>query len=72
MNLKQKLSESVKIYLVIFKKLLTRLNAATISNDFQVRIYLQGLKKDLSLLVAVNNPANIDAAIQRAKEIKAG
>ena len=72
MNLKQKPSESVEIYSAKFKKLLTRLNAATIPNDFQVRMYLQGLKKDLSLLVAVNNPANIDAAIQRAKEIEAG
>src|SRR6266542_2105699 len=71
MNLKQKPTESVKIYLAKFKKLLTRLNAVTIPNDFQVRMYLQELKKDLSLLVAMNNSANIDAAVQRMKEIEA-
>jgi len=51
---------------------LIRLNATTISNNFQIRIYLQRLKKDLSLLVAVNNPANIDAAVKKAKEIEVG
>ena len=72
MNLKQKPLESVKIYSVKFKKLLTRLNAAIIYNDFQVRMYLQELKKDLSLLVIINNPANIDITVQKAKEIEAG
>jgi hypothetical protein len=35
-------------------------------------MFLQGMKKDLSLLVAIDNPDTLLAAITRAKAIEAG
>ncbi|CAG8710099.1 9601_t:CDS:2, partial [Funneliformis mosseae] len=50
-----------------FKKLANRINAGGIPEAFKVRMFLSGLNKELATLVAIQNPANLDAAIIQAK-----
>ncbi|CAI2191871.1 261_t:CDS:2, partial [Funneliformis geosporum] len=62
MNLKQE-RDKVKTYTSRFKKLASRVDTRGISDVFKVRIFLNGLNKELATLVAIQNPNTLDATI---------
>ncbi|CAG8708776.1 14417_t:CDS:1, partial [Funneliformis mosseae] len=62
MNLKQ-INKKVETYASRFKKLANRVDAGGIPDAFKVRMFLSGLNKELATLVAIQNSANLDAAI---------
>ena len=70
MNLKQG-NEKVETYASKFKKLANRVGAGGIPDAFKVRIFLSGLNKELSILITIQNPADLDAAITQAKSVEA-
>src|SRR5581483_2784958 len=76
MTTRQMATESVDDYSLRFKRLLRKVNpdanAPVVPAGLQVRMYLFGLSPALTPLVATNNPANLDAAIDRARLVEAG
>ncbi|CAI2188645.1 18327_t:CDS:1, partial [Funneliformis geosporum] len=53
-------------------KLASRGDAGGIPDAFKVRMFLNGLNKELATLVAIQNPNTLDAAITKAKTVEAG
>src|ERR1700722_8076653 len=73
MTVRQTAEENVEAYSRHFKNLLRKVNTNNLVPDaLQVRMYLYGLNHLLTPLVSVNNPANLNAAIDRAKVVETG
>jgi hypothetical protein len=72
MNLRQGQTKSIEIYAAKFRKLLTCLNARAIPATFQIRIFLNRLKKEFSLLVAIRNPTDLNGAVNKTKMVEVG
>ena len=73
MTVRQTAEENVEAYSRCFKNLLRKVNTNNlVPATLQVRMYLYGLNPLLTSLVSVNNPATLDAAIDRAKVVETG
>src|ERR1700722_10283840 len=73
MTVRQTAEENVEVYSRHFKNLLRKVNTNNlVPAALQVRMYLYGLNPLLTPLVSVNNPATLDAAIERAKVVETG
>src|SRR5581483_6356928 len=76
MTTRQLLTESVDDYSLRFKRLLRKVNpdpaAPVIADGLQVRMYLFGLSPALTPLVSTAAPADLNAAIERARLVEAG
>jgi hypothetical protein len=73
MTIRQTTEEKVDEYSQRFRRLLRKVNSHNLVPDaLQVRMYLYGLNPLLTPLVSTSNPANINAAIERAKEVETG
>ena len=73
MTIRQLADEKVDEYSRRFKKLLRKVNTTNLVPDaLQVRMYLYGLNPLLTPLVSTSNPANLNAAIERAKVVETG
>src|SRR5581483_2589760 len=73
MTIRQTLEENVDEYSRRFRKLLRKVNTQNLVPDaLQVWIFLYGLNPLLTPLVFTNNPANLNAAIERAKVVETG
>src|ERR1044071_3470912 len=74
MTTRQRATESVDDYSLRFQRLLRKVNAtqAVVPANIQVRMYLFGLSPVLTPLVSTDNPADLNAAIERARTIKNG
>jgi hypothetical protein len=76
MTIRQTANEEVAQYAHRFKKLLRKVNGRVANQalpaQLQVRMFLYGLNPILTPLVSSNNPADLDAAIDRAKIVETG
>src|SRR3954453_3588323 len=76
MTTRQVLTESVDDYSLRFQRLLRKVNpdpnAPVIAAGLQVRMYLFGLSQALTPLISTAAPANLEAAIERARIVEAG
>jgi gag-polyprotein putative aspartyl protease/Zinc knuckle len=76
MTMRQLATESVDAYSLRFQRLLRKVNsdpnAPAVPAGLQTRMYLFGLSPALTPLVSTNNPANLNAAIERARVVEAG
>ena len=76
MNTRQRATESVDDYSLRFQRLLRKVNVnpnnPTVPANLQVRMYLFGLSPMLTPLVSTDNPANLNAAIERARTVENG
>jgi hypothetical protein len=76
MTIRQTANEEVAQYAHRFKKLLRKVNGRVANQalpaQLQVRMFLYGLNPILTPLVSSNNPADLDAAIVRAKIVETG
>ena len=76
MTTRQLPTESVNDYSLRFKRLLRKVNpdpaAPVIADGLQVRMYLFGLSPALTPLVSTAAPADLNAAIDRARLVEAG
>lgn len=74
MTIKQFADEKVEEYGRRFKKLLRKVNGAdtVVPEILQVRMFLFGLKGDLTPLVATDNPTTLERAIERARVVETG
>ena len=73
MTIRQLANESVDAYSHRFSRLLKRVNTNNLVPDqMQVRMYLFGLSSALTPMVATENPANLAAAIARARTVETG
>ena len=73
MTIWQTSEEKVNEYCHRFQKLLRKVNTNNLIPDaLQVRMFLYGLNPLLTPLVFTNNPANLNAAIERAKVVETG
>src|SRR3990170_7729092 len=73
MTIRQLADEKVDEYSRRFKKLLRKVNTTNLVPDvLQVRMYLYGLNPLLTPLVSTSNPANLNAAIERARTVETG
>src|SRR5581483_9747888 len=73
MTIRQTSEENVDEYSRRFRKLLRKVNTQNLVPDtLQVRMFLYGLDPLLTPLVSTDNPANLNAAIERAKVVETG
>src|SRR6185312_5319286 len=73
MTIRQTSEEKVDDYCRRFRKLLRKVNTPNLVPDaLQVRMFLYGLNPLLTPLVSTNNPANLNAAMERAKVVETG
>ena len=73
MTIRQTASESVDEYSLRFQKLLRKVNTnQMVPAVLQVRMYLYGLNPLLTPLVSTANPADLAAAIERARIVETG
>ena len=73
MTIRQTSEEKVDEYCRRFRKLLRKVNTNNLVPDaLQVRMFLYGLNPLLTPLVSTNNPANLNAAMERAKVVETG
>src|SRR5215213_5049584 len=76
MTTRQHANESVDDYSLRFQRLLRKVNilpnAPAVPAGLQVRMYLFGLSPLLTPLVSTNNPADLNAAIERARLVENG
>src|ERR1051325_479837 len=73
MTMRQTSEENVDEYSRRFRKLLRKVNTQNLVPDaLQVRMFLYGLSPLLTPLVSTDNPANLNAAMERAKVVKTG
>ena len=73
MTIRQTSEEKVDDYCRRFRKLLRKVNTRNLVPDaLQVRMFLYGLDPLLTPLVSTNNPANLNAAMERAKVVETG
>src|ERR1051325_5833841 len=73
MTMRQTSEENVDEYSSRFRKLLRKVNTQNLVPDaLQVQMFLYGLDPLLTPLVSTNNPANLNAAIERAKVVETG
>ena len=74
MTTRQRATESVDDYSLRFQRLLRKVNAtqAVVPANLQVRMYLFGLSPVLTPLVSTDNPADLNAAIERARTVENG
>ena len=73
MTIRQTSEENVDEYSRRFRKLLRKVNTQNLVPDaLQVRMFLYGLDPLLTPLVSTDNPANLNAAIERAKDVETG
>src|SRR5919205_3541536 len=73
MSLRQVATESVNDYSLRFQRLLRKVATnQVIPDQMQIRLYLYGLNPLLTPLVSTASPANLNAAIERAKIVETG
>src|SRR3954454_12620683 len=76
MTIRQFAQEKVEEYARRFKKLLRKVNGGTagavLPPTLQVRMFLYGLSPIITPLVATENPATLEEAINRAKLVETG
>src|SRR4051794_30064341 len=74
MTLRQSSTETVDQYALKFQRLLRKVNGNgnLVPAALQVRMFLYGLIPVLTPLVATDNPANLAAAIERARTVETG
>src|SRR3954447_6462071 len=73
MTMRQVANESVDNYSLRFQRLLRKVNInGLLPAPLQVRMYLFGLSPMLTPLVSTANPANLNAAIERARVVETG
>ena len=76
MTMRQLATESVDEYSLRFQRLLRKVNpnpaVPVVPDGLQMRMYLFGLSPALTPLVSTANPANLNAAIERARVVENG
>ena len=76
MTTRQHATESVDEYALRFQRLLRKVNTdpanLVVPANLQVRMFLFGLSPMLTPLVSTDNPANLNAAIERARLVENG
>src|SRR5207237_6950484 len=73
MTLRQRADEWVDDFTLRFQRLLRKVNTNNLIPDaLQVKMYLYGLNPLLTPMVVTDNPANLAAAIERARLIETG
>ena len=73
MTLRQRADERVDDFTLRFQRLLRKVNTNNLIPDaLQVKMYLYGLNPLLTPMVVTDNPANLAAAIERARLIETG
>jgi len=73
MTLRQRADERVDDFTLKFQRLLRKVNTNNLIPDaLQVKMYLYGLNPLITPMVVTDNPANLAAAIERARLIETG
>ncbi|CAG8557269.1 9475_t:CDS:1, partial [Funneliformis caledonium] len=72
-TLRQGPYEKVDFYAGKFKRLLKKVNSSSaLSDKYTVRLFLNGLRKNIVLLVTFSHPKNVEEAIDVAKQVESG
>ncbi|CAG8638362.1 12720_t:CDS:2 [Funneliformis caledonium] len=70
-TLRQEPYEKVDFYAEKFKRLIKKVNSSNaLSDKYTVRIFLNGLRKNIISLIAFIHPKNVDEAIKAAKQVE--